>query len=339
MTNRFEKIAAVLADKYVALSDEGKFAASNAAAKPPITWRDRFNTAMGYVGEDPNNTRFNPLLGFGGGALGFVSAYDQPSARTLIKKDPFAIINEVGKSATDPHVKFLHDLFKKYEHSTGGLDKVRKFLLDSAGPQQIGDPAYRTKLKTVLRELTANIPAMKDRLNTLVTLPEPSRLQNMSRSLDALSRYSALPRKSKTFVENLSRGLASAKTFDEVKDVAKKMRDLATELAVGKGGRPAGYSGYTLDTRARNILGNMEKALQSPKSTVNLTSWDDLGRALGQYANPAVSANSALPKITGFRRFLNASGRGAGGAAIAGLGVPMLLDNVIPSSWRPGYRE
>jgi hypothetical protein len=331
MTSRFEKIAAVLADKYVAAQ------AVNTDVNTDVNTEQGLIKRAVATGEDPKNLGFNWLSGLGSGVLGFGSSYLSPTASESLFRRPFEVIGEVGKQATDPYAKFVHDLLKQYEHSQGGVQTVKKFLRDFQGPQQVGAGPYRVKLQDALRKLTAGMPEMGDKLDALIREPGQAYWDAVKQEVKMLS--DSVPHaevRGRLAIQRIADTLRGAKTPDEVKNVAKQLRELALTTTKAKG-QPASllygtpYRGGTHQELLQTSSDILDRRSHTPNTSLNLAKVDDLGRAVGKFTNPT------LPKATGtpLKRLGGASVRGGLASIVGGLGIPALLDLLIPTAARP----
>jgi hypothetical protein len=318
MSSRFDKIAEFIANRYTAAQELLKKNADSSAKQASVT------------GEDPLYPTFNLPLGLGAGGLSFLSNWESSDPASMLRNRPFEWINgtELGKQLTNPYEKFLHDLFRQQENVKGGPKIVGRILSQFAGKQNVGTPAYRSKLLKALQPLIDTSQGMKDQFDTLVKSPHPAFFKRMPVLADTwddwASRTTSLPLGTKETFRNLADSLRRAKTIDEVRQIGLKLRNFAEKESKGKQGKPSGYNGHTFYEPDRTRMTRWSDALQKGKVPLfpAADKIDELGRGLGKFTN--------VPKKPILSRLGGASLRGGAATAAGGLVLPMLLDTFVP---------
>jgi hypothetical protein len=354
--DRFNKIAEYLAERYISFQEEKQGAvktAQEAAAGQPQgsswgeaasqlgsnIWNNGGGAALDWLhwlsGEYPGQTGFNVPAGIGGYLLGRNPLWG--NLDSALRTSPFKILNDptLQGSLKNPYDRFMYDLLKKYENAKGGAKRVGDFLYKFKGEQNIGDKLYRGNLRKGLLSLLKDTPELKGQFKTLAMSPNKQYGQMLERARAKLMRYAnsygPIPPNGRAQVLKVLETLRGAKTPEVATTAAQRLKELANQTVTGKGGRPAGYNGYTFDDRTRRILdGASETLLKKPKYKVNASSLDDFGRSLGKItsaANPSSAGN-----LTFWQRLSKPTKtRGTAGALLTGIGLPMLLDAYHPN--------
>jgi hypothetical protein len=344
--SRFEKIAEFLADRYVAKQGQEKATDIADITDIPVKQAAVTDTVRNAIGEDPMHTTWNLPMTFMGGSLPLWYNLNRigdnwwRDPADILKKTPFARINdpELIKQLTNPYEKFLFDLFKKYENTTGGPQRVGKLLSNFTGTQNVGTSAYRKSLRKALTPFLKKTPEMAERFKALAMRPDKSYFEGSRQLAETLEKLmnvrSTFPVSGREGFRNLIESLRNSKTVDEVKGVVSKLHDYAEKTVIGKNGRPAGYNGFLLDTPDRNNVHSLVEsfAQKKPKMKFMASGFDELGSGLGKFTN---IPKQGITATNAFKHPFRTAGSSAFGAVTSGVILPQIMDVIMGSRARP----